>query len=115
MVTTLPTVAYEALRDAFIVKTNGVRAPSVSIFDTCYHQYSDNFQFPSITFYFLGGPILTFASHGFLIPVDGVETICFAFAPSASELSIIGNVQQAGIQISIDEASGYVGFGPNVC
>ncbi|KAK0574764.1 hypothetical protein LWI29_028720 [Acer saccharum] len=85
MVTTLPTVAYEALRDAFIVKTNGAVQS------------------------------LPFASHGFLIPVDGVETICFAFAPSASELSIIGNVQQAGIQISIDEARGYVGFGPNVC
>ncbi|KAK0573501.1 hypothetical protein LWI29_009071 [Acer saccharum] len=115
MVTTLPTVAYEALRYAFIAKTNGVRAPSVSIFDTCYHQQSDNFQFPSISFYFLGGPILTLASHGFLIPVDGVETVCFAFAPLASGLSIIGNVQQTGIQISIDEACGYVGFGPNVC
>ncbi|KAK0574208.1 hypothetical protein LWI29_019782 [Acer saccharum] len=114
MVTTLPTVAYEALRYAFIAKTNGVRAPSVSIFDTCYHQQSDNFQFPSISFYFLGGPILTLASHGFLIPVDGVETVCFAFAPLASGLSIIGNVQQTGIQISIDEACGYVGFGPNV-
>ncbi|KAK1552562.1 hypothetical protein Q3G72_019183 [Acer saccharum] len=115
MVTTLPTVAYEALRDAFIAKTSGVRAPSVSIFDTCYHQYSDNFQFSSISFYFLGGPILTLASHGFLILVDGVETVGFAFAPLASGLSIIGYVQQAGIQISIDEARGYVGFGPNVC
>ncbi|KAK4842675.1 hypothetical protein QYF36_025833 [Acer negundo] len=57
-VTTLPTVAYEALRDAFTAKTSGVRAPSVSIFDTCYHQSSDNFQFPSISFYFLGGPLM---------------------------------------------------------
>ncbi|KAK1552250.1 hypothetical protein Q3G72_013232 [Acer saccharum] len=115
MVTTLPTVVYEALRDAFIAKTSEVRAPSVLIFDTCYHQYGDNFQFSSISFYFLGHPILTLVSHGFLIPVDAVETICFAFAPLASGLSIIGYVQQAGIQISIDEARGYVGFGPNVC
>ncbi|KAK0574327.1 hypothetical protein LWI29_021885 [Acer saccharum] len=100
MVTTLSMVAYEALRDAFIAKTNGVKAPSVLIFDTCYHQYNDNFQFPSISFYFLDGPILTLESHGFLILVDGVETVCFAFAPSAAGLSIIINVQQAGIQIS---------------
>ncbi|KAK0573742.1 hypothetical protein LWI29_012893 [Acer saccharum] len=101
MVTTLPTVAYEALRDAFIAKTSGVKAPSVLIFDTCYQQYNDNFQFPSISFYFLGGPILTLASHGFLIPLNGMETVCFAFAPSAAGLSIIKNVQQAWIQISI--------------
>ncbi|KAK3198958.1 hypothetical protein Dsin_022373 [Dipteronia sinensis] len=115
VVTRLPTVAYEALRDAFTAKTSGVRAPSVSIFDTCYHQYNDNFQFPSISFYFSSGPILTLASYGFLIPVDVEETVCFAFAPSASGLSIIGNVQQSGIQISIDEACGYIGFGPNGC
>ncbi|KAK0573819.1 hypothetical protein LWI29_014047 [Acer saccharum] len=109
MVVALPTVAYEALWDVFIAKASGVRAPSVLIFDTCYHQYSDNFQFSSISFYFLGGPILTLASHGFLIPVDRVETVWFAFAPSAAGLSIIRNVQQAGIQISIDKARGYVG------
>ncbi|KAK0572911.1 hypothetical protein LWI29_000293 [Acer saccharum] len=34
MVTTLPTVAYEALRDAFIAKTRGVRASNVLIFVT---------------------------------------------------------------------------------
>ncbi|KAK0573116.1 hypothetical protein LWI29_003252 [Acer saccharum] len=101
--TRLPTAAYGALRDALTAKTSGEpRAPSVSIFDT-YHLY------------FSGGPILTLASHGFLIPVAGVETVCFAFAPSALGLSVIGNVQQIGIQISIDEASGYIGFGPNVC
>ncbi|KAK4841663.1 hypothetical protein QYF36_008331 [Acer negundo] len=103
-VTTLPTVAYEALRDAFTTKTSGVRAPSVSIFDTYYHQSNDNFQFPSISFYFLGDLVHTLTSHGFLIPVDGVGIVCFAFAPLISGLSIIGNVQQAGIQISIDEA-----------
>ncbi|GMP51614.1 hypothetical protein CsSME_00017776 [Camellia sinensis var. sinensis] len=42
-------------------------------------------------------------------------TFCFAFAASASGLSIIGNIQQEGIQISFDGANGFVGFGPNVC
>ncbi|KAK0574464.1 hypothetical protein LWI29_024120 [Acer saccharum] len=76
-----------------------------------YNPRTQNFYYVGLS----GGPIPTLASHGFLIPVDGVETVCFAFAPLASGLSIIGNVQQTGIQISIDEACGYVGFGPNVC
>ncbi|KAK0573359.1 hypothetical protein LWI29_006962 [Acer saccharum] len=76
-----------------------------------YNLRAPNFYYVGLS----GGPILTHASHGFLIPVDGVEIVCFAFAPLASGLSIIGNVQQVGIQISIDEARGYVGFGPNVC
>ncbi|KAK3198963.1 hypothetical protein Dsin_022378 [Dipteronia sinensis] len=113
VVTRLPTVAYEALRDAFTAKTSRVpRAPSISIFDNCYLLYSDDLQVPSISFYFSGGPIITLASYGFLIPIDVEETLCFAFAPSTSGLSIIVNVQQTGIQISI---GGYIGFGPNVC
>ncbi|KAK4841986.1 hypothetical protein QYF36_013794 [Acer negundo] len=60
--TRLPTAAYEALSDVFTAKTRGVRAPSVSIFDTCYNQ-SLPFQFPSISFYFIGSPVLTLASH----------------------------------------------------
>ncbi|KAK3222499.1 hypothetical protein Dsin_009524 [Dipteronia sinensis] len=70
-VTRLPTLAYEALRDAFAAKSSGVpRAPSVSIFDTCFHLYGDEVQFPPISFYFSGGPVLTIASYGFLLPVD---------------------------------------------
>ncbi|TXG56853.1 hypothetical protein EZV62_018166 [Acer yangbiense] len=115
-VTRLPTVAYEALRDAFIAKTSSIpRVPSVSIFDTCYHLDEDNVEFPHISFYFSAGPILNLASYGYLTQVDGVGNFCFAFAPSPSRLSIIGNIQQAGIQISVDEANGFIGFGPNVC
>ncbi|CAM8938862.1 unnamed protein product [Rhodiola kirilowii] len=36
-------------------------------------------------------------------------------APSQSGLSIIGNIQQEGIQISFDGANRLLGFGPNVC
>ncbi|PNY04079.1 ASPARTIC PROTEASE IN GUARD CELL 2-like protein [Trifolium pratense] len=116
-VTRLPTAAYDAFRDAFTAQTTNLpRASRVSIFDTCYNLYGFvTVRIPTISFYFLGGPILTLPARNFLIPVDDVGTFCFAFAPSPSGLSIIGNIQQEGIEISVDGANGYVGFGPNVC
>ncbi|KAE8687748.1 Protein ASPARTIC PROTEASE IN GUARD CELL 2 [Hibiscus syriacus] len=116
-VTRFPTSAYNAFRDAFITQTaNLPRASGVSIFDTCYN-LSDfiSVRVPTISFYFSGGPILTLPARNFLIPVDDAGTFCFAFAPSGSGLSIIGNIQQEGIQISFDGGNGFVGFGPNVC
>ncbi|KAK9274942.1 hypothetical protein L1049_022198 [Liquidambar formosana] len=116
-VTRLPTAAYEAFRDAFLGQTaNLPRATGVSIFDTCYNLSGFvSVRVPTVSFYFTGGPILTLPAMNFLIPVDEVGTFCFAFAPSPSGLSIIGNIQQEGIQISFDGANGFVGFGPNVC
>ncbi|KAF3457787.1 hypothetical protein FNV43_RR02446 [Rhamnella rubrinervis] len=116
-VTRLPTLAYEAFRDTFLQQTaNLPRAPQVSIFDTCYNLNGFmSVRVPTISFYFSGGPILTLPANNFLIPVDDKGTFCFAFAPNPTGLSIIGNIQQEGIQISIDGANGFVGFGPNVC
>ncbi|KAK8322230.1 hypothetical protein V6Z11_A12G156800 [Gossypium hirsutum] len=106
-----------ALRDAFIAQTaNLSRISTVSIFNTCYNL--SNFvmiRVPTMSFYFLGGPILTLPASNFLIPVDDVGTFYLAFASSTFGLSIIGNIQQEGIQISFDGAHGSVGFGPNVC
>lgn len=116
-VTRLPTAAYEAFRDSFITQTASLpRAPAVSIFDTCYNLGGFvSVRVPTVSFYFSDGPILTLPARNFLIPVDEKGTFCFAFAPSPSGLSIIGNIQQEGIQISIDGGNGFVGFGPNVC
>ncbi|GJW23206.1 protein aspartic protease in guard cell 2 [Tanacetum coccineum] len=57
---------------------------------------------------------LTLPASNCLIPMDDVGTFCFAFAPTSSGLSLIGNIQQEGIQISFDSANGLMGFGPNV-
>ncbi|KAK8493339.1 hypothetical protein V6N13_046723 [Hibiscus sabdariffa] len=116
-ITRLPTMAYNALRDAFIAQTPSLpRIPGVSIFDTCYNVSGFvTIQVPTVSFYFSDGPILTLPANNFLIPVDEAGTFCFAFSPSASGLSIIGNIQQEGIQISFDGANGFVGFGPDVC
>ena len=116
-VTRLPTVAYEAFRNAFIEQTQNLpRASGLSIFDTCYNLFGFlSVRVPTVSFYFSGGPILTIPANNFLIPVDDAGTFCFAFAPSPSGLSILGNIQQEGIQISVDEANEFVGFGPNNC
>lgn len=116
-VTRLPTAAYEAFRDAFVAETTNLpRSSAVSIFDTCYDLNGFvTVRVPTVSFYFSGGPILTLPARNFLIPVDDEGTFCFAFAASPSGLSIIGNIQQEGIQISVDGANGFVGFGPNVC
>ncbi|MBA0751587.1 hypothetical protein Gogos_000502, partial [Gossypium gossypioides] len=114
-VTRLPSSAYNPFRDAFITQTaNLPRASKVSIFDTCYNLSGFvSVRVPTVSFYFSGGPVLTLPARNFLIPVDNMGTFCFAFAPSGSGLSIIGNIQQEGIQISFDGANGFVGFGPN--
>ena len=116
-VTRLPTLAYQAFRDAFLAQTaNLPRATGVAIFDTCYDLLGFvSVRVPTVSFYFSGGPILTLPARNFLIPMDDAGTFCFAFAPSTSGLSILGNIQQEGIQISFDGANGYVGFGPNIC
>lgn len=116
-VTRFPVMAYEALRDAFIAGTAGLpRASGVSIFDTCYDLSGfEVVLVPTVSFYFSGGPVLTLPARNFLIPMDDVGIFCFAFAPSSSGLSIIGNIQQEGIQVTFDGANGFVGFGPNTC
>ncbi|PIA35394.1 hypothetical protein AQUCO_03500046v1 [Aquilegia coerulea] len=117
-VTRLPFAAYAALRDSFIAGTAGLprTTEGVSIFDTCYDLFNYNMvRVPTVSFYFSSGPVLTLPARNFLIPVDEMGTFCFAFAPTSSKLSIIGNIQQEGIQISVDGANGFVGFGPNTC
>ncbi|KAF2322447.1 hypothetical protein GH714_017089 [Hevea brasiliensis] len=57
------------------------------------------------------------AQTGNLPRASGVSIFdtCYNLFASPSGLSIIGNIQQEGIQISFDGANGFVGFGPNVC
>lgn len=116
-VTRLPVPAYEALRDAFVNATIGFRrADGFSIFDTCYDLSGlGTVRVPTVSFFFSNGPELTLPAKNYLIPVDGNGTFCLAFAPSVSGLSILGNIQQKGIQISFDTVNGLVGVGPDTC
>jgi hypothetical protein len=108
---------YNSLRDAFV---NGTRhLPStdgVALFDTCYDLSSrSSVEVPTVAFHFPDGKVLPLPAKNYLIPIDSVGTFCFAFAPTSSELSIIGNVQQQGTRVGFDLANSVVGFSPDEC
>ncbi|RLM74360.1 protein ASPARTIC PROTEASE IN GUARD CELL 2-like [Panicum miliaceum] len=115
-VTRLPQEAYAALRDAFAGAVGALpRAPGVSLLDTCYDLSGyTSVRVPTVSFYFDEGATLTLPARNLLVEVDG-GIYCLAFAPSSSGLSILGNIQQEGIQITVDSANGFIGFGPNTC
>ncbi|TVU16572.1 hypothetical protein EJB05_40143, partial [Eragrostis curvula] len=107
-VTRLPREAYAALRDAFAAAVGGLpRAPAVSLFDTCYDLSAyTSVRVPTVSFYFQEGATLTLPARNLLVEVDG-GIYCLAFAPSSSGMSILGNIQQEGIQITVDSANGF--------
>ncbi|KAL3616276.1 hypothetical protein CASFOL_039666 [Castilleja foliolosa] len=114
-------VVYVALRDKFREKmVNYDMIDGVSIFDTCYNRGEvDLNKAPTVSFNFLSQGFdpasITLEATNVLYEVDYTENVCLAFAPSLVSLSIIGNMHQQGIQITIDAAAGYVGFGSGLC
>ncbi|XP_059454127.1 protein ASPARTIC PROTEASE IN GUARD CELL 1 [Corylus avellana] len=116
-ITRLQTQAYNSLRDAFASMTQHLpSASSVALFDTCYDLSSQHVvRVPTVSFQFSDGKSLSLPAKNYLIPVDSAGTFCFAFAPTTSSLSIIGNVQQQGTRVSFDLANSRVGFSSNKC
>ncbi|CAN1342844.1 Protein ASPARTIC PROTEASE IN GUARD CELL 1 [Linum perenne] len=89
----------------------------VALFDTCYDMSGmKSVKVPTVAFHFSGGGrAWNLPAANYLIPVDSDGTFCFAFAPTSSSLSIIGNVQQQGTRVSFDLANKRVGFSTNKC
>ncbi|GFZ16110.1 eukaryotic aspartyl protease family protein [Actinidia rufa] len=116
-VTRLQTDAYNSLRDAFVKGTRTLPSTTgVALFDTCYDLSSrKSVEVPTVSFHFSNGKSLSLPAKNYLIPVDSAGTFCFAFAPTSSSLSIIGNVQQQGTRVSFDLATSLIGFSPNTC
>ena len=116
-VTRLQTQAYDSVRDAFRSMTRNLRsANAFALFDTCYDLSSlQSVSVPTVSFHFSGGKMWQLPAKNYLIAVDDAGTFCFAFAPTTSSLSIIGNIQQQGTRVSFDLANSLVGFSPNKC
>lgn len=118
-VTRLQTVVYDSLRDAFARGTTDLEraeADGVAMFDTCYDLSGKaTIEVPSVAFHFPGGNVLALPAKNYMIPVDSVGTFCLAFAPTASSLAIIGNVQQQGTRVGFDLANSLIGFSTNKC
>ncbi|CAN6985075.1 unnamed protein product [Brassica oleracea var. botrytis] len=116
-VTRLQTGVYDSLRDAFVKGTTDLeRAAGVAMFDTCYDlSGKTTIEVPSVAFHFPGGNMLALPAKNYMIPVDTVGTFCLAFAPTASSLAIIGNVQQQGTRVGFDLVNSLIGFSANKC
>ncbi|OVA19215.1 Peptidase A1 [Macleaya cordata] len=116
-VTRLRTEAYNALRDAFVKGTKNLPSTNgFALFDTCYDlSTKTSVTVPTIAFLFPGGKSLVLPAKNYLVPVDSKKTFCFAFAPTRSSLSIIGNLQQQGTRVGFNLAKSVVGFVPNKC
>ena len=116
-VTRFQTDTYNSLRDAFVNGTRDLPSTNgVALFDTCYDLSSrSSVEVPTVAFHFPDGKVLPLPAKNYLIPIDSVGTFCFAFAPTSSALSIIGNVQQQGTRVGFDIAKSVVGFSPDKC
>lgn len=116
-VTRLQTGIYNSLRDSFLKGTSDLeKAAGVAMFDTCYNlSAKTTIEVPTVAFHFPGGKILALPAKNYMIPVDSVGTFCLAFAPTASSLAIIGNVQQQGTRVTFDLANSLIGFSSNKC
>ncbi|KAB2053308.1 hypothetical protein ERO13_A12G169400v2 [Gossypium hirsutum] len=116
-VTRLQSDTYNVLRDAFAKGTKNLpSADSVALFDTCYNlSTKSSVDVPTLSLHFPEGKVLPLPAKNYMIPVDSVGTFCFAFAPTSSSLSIIGNVQQQGTRVGFDLGNSRVGFVPNKC
>ncbi|KAJ4830541.1 Protein ASPARTIC PROTEASE IN GUARD CELL 1 [Turnera subulata] len=116
-ITRLQTQAYSTLRDTFVSMAQHLRPTSgVALFDTCYDLSGlSSVKVPTVSFLFSGGNAWNLPAANYLIPVDSAGTYCFAFAPTSSSLSIIGNVQQQGTRVSFDLANNRVGFSTSKC
>ncbi|XP_050235721.1 protein ASPARTIC PROTEASE IN GUARD CELL 1 [Mercurialis annua] len=116
-ITRLQSQAYNSLRDSFVSLSRHLRSTGgVALFDTCYDlSGQSSVKVPTVSFHFNGQDSWNLPAANYLIPVDSSGTYCFAFAPTTSSLSIIGNVQQQGTRVSFDLANNRVGFSSNKC
>ncbi|EOA39415.1 hypothetical protein CARUB_v10012516mg [Capsella rubella] len=116
-VTRLQTGIYNSLRDSFLKGTSDLeKTTGVAMFDTCYNlSTKTTIEVPTVAFHFPGGKMLALPAKNYMIPVDSVGTFCLAFAPTASSLAIVGNVQQQGTRVTFDLANSLIGFSSNKC
>ncbi|CAA0831379.1 Eukaryotic aspartyl protease family protein [Striga hermonthica] len=111
--------AYNALRNAFLAGTRGLkRAKKFSILDTCFDLHGmKKVNVPTVVLHFKGANV-SLPESNILYPADTIgRKYCFAFAGKTSpgRLSIIGNFQQQGFRVSFDLDKQRIGFSPESC
>eukprot|EP01018_Ginkgo_biloba_P014247 Gb_03448 [translate_table: standard] len=116
VISRLQQAAYARLRDTFNQNMpNLPTAPPVAPFDTCFHISSvDDINIPLITLHFQNNADLSLTSVHILYPADDT-TMCFAFAPSSSGRSVIGNFQQQNLKFVYDIPNARLGISTLEC
>ncbi|KAK1619775.1 hypothetical protein QYE76_025292 [Lolium multiflorum] len=120
IITRLPARAYSSLSSAFRAGMRGYpRAPTVSLFDTCFDFTGldlANVSVPAVTLVFDGGVEVDLVYNGIMVAVGDGTTVteCLAFAATTG-LSLIGNVQQRAFEVLHDVGQGVFGFRPDAC
>jgi len=116
-ITRLQSQLYNSVRDEFKRMTQNLRAAdNFALFDTCYDLSNlQSVRVPTVAFHFGENKVWSLPAKNYLIPVDSAGTFCFAFAPTSSSLSIIGNVQQQGTRVTFNLANNLVGFSNDKC
>ncbi|PNX79019.1 protein ASPARTIC PROTEASE IN GUARD CELL 1-like [Trifolium pratense] len=104
IITRLETQAYNAVRDAFVAKTQHLeRAKALYPFDTCYSLTTKNtIELPMMGFEVNDGKMWLLPKESYLYAVDNNGTFCFAFGPSEGPFSILGSFQQYGTRVTFD-------------
>nr|GMD80514.1 aspartyl protease family protein At5g10770-like [Ipomoea batatas] len=123
VITRLPTLAYNALRDAFKQQMTMyplVQNPSSSLLETCYDFTNyPNPTIPEISFTFGGSNnnnvVVDLDPKGVMVPVyNDRSEVCLAFANS-TDGGIFGNYQQQTFEVVYDVAGGQLGFASGGC
>ncbi|XP_042515844.1 aspartyl protease family protein At5g10770-like [Macadamia integrifolia] len=118
VITRLAPKAYSALKSAYRkAMSKYPTAPAYSILDTCYNLsgYS-TVTVPTIVLHFGGGTSLNVDQSGILVQASSTQ-YCLAFAgnSAATDLGILGNMQQQTFEILYNVAGGKLGFGARGC
>ncbi|KAL2517524.1 Eukaryotic aspartyl protease family protein [Abeliophyllum distichum] len=118
VITRLPPSAYSALSTEFKKQmAKYPSAPAYSILDTCFDLSKfTTISIPKISFTFGGNVKVDIAASGILIAINS-SRVCLAFAGNsdASDVGILGNVQQKTLEVVYDVAGGKLGFAPGGC
>lgn len=118
VITRLPPAAYSALRAAFRQQMSKYpMAAALSILDTCYDLSKyDTVQVPKISFVLGGNVEVPIIVSGILYG-GSPSQLCLAFAGNgdASDVGILGNVQQQTLEVVYDVAGEKLGFGTGGC
>ncbi|GAB4854561.1 hypothetical protein Ancab_023142 [Ancistrocladus abbreviatus] len=118
VITRLPPDAYSALKSTFRQQMSKYPLASpVSLLDTCYDfsKYS-TIVVPKISLYFGGGAEMDLGVAGTFV-AQSISQVCLAFAgnSAASDVGILGNIQQKTFNVIYDVGGGKIGFAPGGC